>query len=180
MESNDPVEPVDPVDPAKAALARARASARCAPSTPSTGSGSAANSTRPASKSSSAATQAATGRDPVLLAAAVDGMVTDRGWQLQTAVASLTGRWAEIVGPDVAEHVLVDSYEPETRALALRADSTAWAVQVKLLLPVLMSRLEEELGAGVVTAVEVKGPTAPSWVKGPRTAPGRGPRDTYG
>jgi predicted nucleic acid-binding Zn ribbon protein len=31
-----------------------------------------------------------------------------------------------------------------------------------------------------VTDLTVLGPTAPSWVKGPRHVKGRGPRDTYG
>ncbi|EBV8528738.1 DUF721 domain-containing protein, partial [Streptococcus agalactiae] len=39
----------------------------------------------------------------------------------------------------------------------------------------------EALGPGVVTRIEVAGPQAPSWRKGPRTVRGgRGPRDTYG
>jgi predicted nucleic acid-binding Zn ribbon protein len=31
-----------------------------------------------------------------------------------------------------------------------------------------------------VTALKMLGPDAPSWKKGPRSVPGRGPRDTYG
>jgi predicted nucleic acid-binding Zn ribbon protein len=31
-----------------------------------------------------------------------------------------------------------------------------------------------------VTALKMLGPAAPSWKKGPRSVPGRGPRDTYG
>ena len=62
----------------------------------------------------------------------------------------------------------------------MRADSTAWATQVRLLAPTLLRRLAEELGEGVVERVAVGGPVGPSWRKGLRRVPGRGPRDTYG
>jgi predicted nucleic acid-binding Zn ribbon protein len=62
----------------------------------------------------------------------------------------------------------------------VRADSTAWATQVRLLVPTLLRRLAEELGEGVVEQVQVRGPAAPSWRKGPRSVRGQGPRDTYG
>jgi predicted nucleic acid-binding Zn ribbon protein len=51
---------------------------------------------------------------------------------------------------------------------------------VRLLAPALMTRLRQELGPGTVTRVEVRGPGAPSWVRGRRSVKGRGPRDTYG
>ena len=45
----------------------------------------------------------------------------------------------------------------------------------------LVRRLNAVLGDGTVTSVNVQGPNAPSWRKGPRTVRGgRGPRDTYG
>jgi predicted nucleic acid-binding Zn ribbon protein len=31
-----------------------------------------------------------------------------------------------------------------------------------------------------IKALKMLGPDAPSWKKGPRSVPGRGPRDTYG
>jgi predicted nucleic acid-binding Zn ribbon protein len=63
----------------------------------------------------------------------------------------------------------------------LRADSTAWATQVRLLAEDLKARIDSQLGAGVVKTITVNGPVAPSWKKGPRSVRGgRGPRDTYG
>ncbi len=64
--------------------------------------------------------------------------------------------------------------------LAVRADSSAWATQVGYMVPTLLRRLAEELGDGVVERVTVAGPVGPSWRKGMRRVPGRGPRDTYG
>jgi predicted nucleic acid-binding Zn ribbon protein len=64
--------------------------------------------------------------------------------------------------------------------LVLRAESTSWATQVRLLMGTVRTAIDQAIGAGVVTKVTVKGPTAPSWKSGPRSVPGRGPRDTYG
>jgi predicted nucleic acid-binding Zn ribbon protein len=43
----------------------------------------------------------------------------------------------------------------------------------------LNSVVERFPGAGIVD-ITVKAPGAPSWKHGPRSVPGRGPRDTYG
>jgi len=58
-----------------------------------------------------------------------------------------------------------------------------WAVPIALRIVLVenLRRLAEEVGEGTVDKVVVKGPSAPSWRKGPRVAPGsQGPRDTYG
>ena len=121
-------------------------------------------------------------RDPQTLGAAMDALVNIRGWQDEVAIGGVIGRWADIVGADVAAHVSVEAFEPgpDGAELVLRADSTAWATQVRLLLPALRRRLDEELGDGVITKVRISGPAAPSWKKGAFHVPGRGPRDTYG
>ena len=51
------------------------------------------------------------GRDPELLGSAVDRLIRDRGWAAEASAASLTTRWAEIVGPDLADHVQPESFE---------------------------------------------------------------------
>jgi predicted nucleic acid-binding Zn ribbon protein len=117
-------------------------------------------------------------RDPLLLGEQLEKFVSDRGWQVDVAVGSVIGRWPQIVGPDVAEHVQPVSFD--SGVLTVRAVSTAWATQMRLLTSVLMGRLEQEVGAGTVTEIVVSGPSAPTWAKGRRRAPGRGPRDTYG
>ena len=63
----------------------------------------------------------------------------------------------------------------------MRADSTAWATNLRLLAPSIVARLNEQLGEGTVLRIVVKGPDAPSWKHGRRSVrDGRGPRDTYG
>lgn len=119
------------------------------------------------------------GRDPALLGDQLDRLLLDRGWKVDVAVGAVMGRWAEIVGPDIAGHV-----QPMTFAeavLTVQADSTAWATQMKLLASSVLARIEEEIGVGAVTELKVLGPSAPSWRKGARRSPdSRGPRDTYG
>ena len=105
-------------------------------------------------------------------------LMAERGWETDAAVGGVMGRWAAIVGPEVAAHARPLAFDDGE--LVVRADSTAWATQIRLLAPTLVARLAEELGAGVVTAVTVRGPSAPSWKKGLFAVRGRGPRDTYG
>lgn len=117
-------------------------------------------------------------RDPVRAGAVLDGIVDASGWSGPLAVHAVTGRWHEIVGPTVAEHTTVETFDDGV--LVVRCSSTAWATQLRMLVPTVLARLTDEAGPGIVTSVEVKGPAAPSWVRGPRRVKGRGPRDTYG
>ncbi|MDP9443707.1 MAG: DciA family protein, partial [Actinomycetota bacterium] len=118
-------------------------------------------------------------RDPQPLDATVGRLVAEQGWATDVAVHALFGRWPDVVGAEVAEHCRPERYADGR--LSVRADSTAWATQLRLLAPSVVRRIAEELGDGTVTRIEVRGPTQPSWRKGPRAVrDGRGPRDTYG
>ena len=97
---------------------------------------------------------------------------------MDVAVGSVMGRWPDIVGPEVAQHCTPVTFE--LGVLTVRADSTAWMVQLQLLESSIMGRLEGEVGKGTVSALKVVGPSAPSWSRGPRRSLGPGPRDTYG
>ena len=117
-------------------------------------------------------------RDPQLLTAALDRLLAERGWQTDAAVGGAMGRWGAIVGPELAAHCEPVSFD--RGELLVQADSTAWATQLRLLVPVLLRRMNEDLGAGTVSAVRVRGPGSPSWKRGRLSVRGRGPRDTYG
>ncbi len=118
-------------------------------------------------------------RDPQLLDTTVGRLVEDHGWEVELRVHAVFGRWPELVGAEVASHSTPESFA-EGR-LVVRTDSTAWATQLRLLAPTLVRRLNEELGHGTVTVIDVQGPRGPSWRSGPRSVRGgRGPRDTYG
>lgn len=118
-------------------------------------------------------------RDPQLLSGEVSRLVEERGWELDLRMRGMFARWPELVGAEVADHCTPESFVEGK--LVVRAGSTAWATQLRLLLPTLVRRLNEELGHGTVTVIDVLGPQGPTWKKGPRSArDGRGPRDTYG
>lgn len=118
-------------------------------------------------------------RDPQPVGNSIDRLVAERGWTAPVAVGGVMGRWDAVVGAEIAAHCRPETFEDGV--LSVRADSTAWATQVRLLTPTLLRRLAEEVGEGVVSRVVVRGPSGPTWRRGPRVAPGsQGPRDTYG
>jgi predicted nucleic acid-binding Zn ribbon protein len=117
-------------------------------------------------------------RDPQTLDAAIDRMVSEHGWQTDLAVHAVFARWDQIVGVEVAQHCAPERYADDE--LTVRADSTSWATQMRLLAADVVRRLNQELGDGTVRRIQVLGPQAPSWRRGRRTVRGRGPRDTYG
>jgi predicted nucleic acid-binding Zn ribbon protein len=123
-------------------------------------------------------TRSGSSRDPELVGSAVEDFLAEQGWQGSAAMARLAESWAEVVGPEVAAHVTVESWTDGD--LVLRADSTAWATQVRLLNDSLRRQVAQAVGEGLVHSITVKGPDAPSWRAGLRVVKGRGPRDTYG
>ena len=160
-------------DAAAAALARARAAAKAKGLRP----GLKPIAQAPAGGCPSRA-RSSDGRDPLLLGDQMDRLLPDRGWKVDVAVGSVMGRWPQIVGPEVAQHCTPVTFE--IGVLTVRADSTAWATQLRLLTSSIMGRLEGEVGKGTVSELRVVGPSAPSWSRGPRRSQGPGPRDTYG
>jgi predicted nucleic acid-binding Zn ribbon protein len=117
-------------------------------------------------------------RDPQLLSDLIARLVTVRGWQRPTAEARIFGTWEQLVGADLAAHCrpirLADA------ELTIEAESTAWATQLRGLSGRLLARIGAEVGRDVVRRIQVHGPVAPSWGRGPKRVRGRGPRDTYG
>ncbi|GGK73781.1 DUF721 domain-containing protein [Ornithinimicrobium pekingense] len=166
-------EELDPLHAAHDALARARRSAR-------------ERGLRPGAPAGAGRRRAAgqqppkdpDKRDPHPLGLEVERLVASRGWDADVQVGSVVGRWADIVGSQVAANVEVVAFEGTV--LTVRAVSTAWATQMRLLLSTILARIDQEVGVGVVTEIVVRGPGGPSWRKGPLSSGGRGPRDTYG
>lgn len=176
----EPQESVPPVEHRDDGLDLARALTRAsAHSTPERRRKWRASSQVPRSRPGKASGAHPDERDPQLLEATVDRIVAERGWDLDLRVHGVFARWPELVGEEVGAHCHPESFADGR--LVVRTDSTAWATQLKLLAPTVVRRLNEELGHGTVTVIEVLGPRGPSWKKGPRSVrDGRGPRDTYG
>ncbi len=177
------VEPVEQPDAAATALHRARAAARARGArpgrpgslpAPTRGAGPREGGGRPGSTAGPGHSGARPdARDPQTVSSSIGRLVGERGWRTPVAVGGVLGRWDQVVGAEVAAHCA-----PETFAegeLVVRADSTAWATQVRLLAASVLRRLGEELGEGVVTRLVVRGPAGPSWRAGSRSAAGPGP-----
>jgi predicted nucleic acid-binding Zn ribbon protein len=117
--------------------------------------------------------------DPLALTSAINGLVSEQGWELAAATGALFGHWAQIVGPELGDHTKPESLVDGE--LTVTADSTAWATQLRLLAGQLVHRLNVELGDGAVRRVKVRGPASAQRRPGEwRVRGGRGPRDTYG
>ena len=66
--------------------------------------------------------------DPQALGSAIEGLLDTEGWNLAAATGSVFGRWAQIVGADLAGHTQPESLRDGE--LTVVADSTAWATQL--------------------------------------------------
>ena len=117
--------------------------------------------------------------DPEKLSNILNDLVTTRDWKKGIAEGTLFTKWREIVGNEIADHC-----EPITLfegRLTIKAESTSWATQLRLLTPELLKNIRSRSEGALVDEVTVIGPNTPSWKRGIRTIRGaRGPRDTYG
>ncbi|MCM4081807.1 DUF721 domain-containing protein [Paractinoplanes hotanensis] len=117
-------------------------------------------------------------RDPQLFGDMLQRLMKARGWERPKAEATVFGAWEKVVGPEIAQHCR--PVKLDAGVLTVEAESTAWATQLRMLNAKLLRNIAGEVGHNVVTKMNIHGPAAPSWNKGPRRVQGRGPRDTYG
>lgn len=118
------------------------------------------------------------GRDPHGIADVMDALTAGLGWDSTLARSDLLASWPDIVGEETANHsrpVGIDD-----GVLTVACDSTAWATQLRIMRADIVTRIGEKFQDAGVISVRFDGPGVPSWKKGRRTIPGRGPRDTYG
>ena len=101
-------------------------------------------------------------RDPQKIDKVLKKIVKDFGWQQPTSVANLISRWNEIVGDEIASHVSIEIFNADINELILRADSSTWATQIRLLSSDLKKRIALEVGDGVVKTLKVYGPAKPA------------------
>ena len=117
--------------------------------------------------------------EPTQLNSILNELVEARSWRQGIAEGNLFSEWSKIVGNEIANHC-----EPITLfegKLTIKAESTAWATQLRLMDESLLKTIQQSSPGAVVENLQIIGPTAPSWRRGLRTIRGaRGPRDTYG
>jgi predicted nucleic acid-binding Zn ribbon protein len=98
---------------------------------------------------------AAVSRDPSPIGQEIDRVLRSKGWQRRLIAARLVARWAEVVGPTVANHCQPRRLEDDG-TLSVVADSAAWATQLSYLQGTLLDRLATIMGPGVVKHVRVR------------------------
>lgn len=118
------------------------------------------------------------GRDPRGLGEVVDSLTNRLGWSSPLAKSELLSSWEQIAGAETASHS--HPVGIEDGVLTVSCDSTAWATQLRIMRAQILNLIVAKYPDAEITAIRFDGPGAPSWKRGPRSVPGRGPRDTYG
>ena len=118
------------------------------------------------------------GRDPHGLADVIEGLTSKMGWTSPLAQSELLASWPKIVGSELAQHSSPVSIDEGV--LTVQCDSTAWATQLRLMRTSITTLIVQKYPDAQIDSIRFDGPNAPSWKRGPRSIPGRGPRDTYG
>jgi predicted nucleic acid-binding Zn ribbon protein len=118
------------------------------------------------------------GRDPKPIADTIDVLSGELGWSAPLSQSDLLSSWAEVAGEETAKHS--EPIAIEKGMLQVRCESTAWATQLRMMRTQLIARIAEQYPDAGVETIRFQGPDAPTWKYGPRSVPGRGPRDTYG
>ncbi|MGP9845820.1 DUF721 domain-containing protein [Brachybacterium sp. 107] len=119
-------------------------------------------------------------RDPQGIESVLRKVLGNLGWNAGMNAGRVLEEWDDIVGEKVSAHCRPVSLEDGV--LVISASSSAWASQLRMLTPRLITTIEEHVGSHVVAELRVTGPAAAerTWKKGRRTVTWRGPRDTYG
>jgi predicted nucleic acid-binding Zn ribbon protein len=118
------------------------------------------------------------GRDPFGIDDVLSLLTSKLGWNSPLARADLLASWADVAGEETAEHSTPVGIEDGV--LTVQCDSTAWATQLRLMRGSITTEIAKRYPEAGIQSVKFDGPNAPSWKRGLRSIPGRGPRDTYG
>lgn len=90
---------------------------------------------------------------PAALSDILGRLIADRGWHDRLRDSQVHQRWIEIVGEDLAAHV--EPVRLRGGVLVMRAESGAWALQLRYLSPWLVQRAQEVLGPDRVERVQI-------------------------
>lgn len=118
------------------------------------------------------------GRDPKPLGLALDAFAKQAGWEQTLSREDLALKWAEIVGEASALQSTPVGISGST--LIVKCKSNAWMKELNNLRGHIVTKIINDHPDAEINDVRFLGPDAPSWKWGPRSVPGRGPRDTYG
>ncbi|RSS35228.1 DciA family protein [Streptomyces sp. WAC08241] len=116
------------------------------------------------------------GRAPVGLVGAFQSLLADRGWDVPAAGGSILDRWPDIaatIAPRLAAHTTAVGFDPETGQLDLLPDSPAYATQLRLMTPRIITAANETSGAAAVRTVRVRQPGTLPATPAPAPASGK-------
>jgi predicted nucleic acid-binding Zn ribbon protein len=88
------------------------------------------------------------------LSETVDRLVRSMGAPSANATRSIFGDWADIVGPQIAEHARPHALRERTLVVAVT--DPAWATQLRFLEAELLGQIATATGSDEVTAIEVR------------------------
>jgi predicted nucleic acid-binding Zn ribbon protein len=108
------------------------------------------------------------GPAPVPVGAAVERVLRHLGAPKADTLGQVFGEWEQMVGAQIAAHA--EPVEIVAGRLVVRAEDPAWGSQLRWLEQDLVARLNDSLGPGVVTSIEVRVGVAS---RVPRARPGR-------
>lgn len=97
------------------------------------------------------------GRDPIGLAAAITGMMGDRGWEPPEPGGSILDQWPTIA-PELVGKVAAERFEHDTGVLHLRPASPAYATQLRLHQAQFLRTIHEKTGSRSVRALRILAP----------------------
>lgn len=117
-------------------------------------------------------------REPVGANSLLTQLFRQYDWQRPLAQARVIDEWPELAGEQTAQHAQ-PLYVNEGK-LIVQCDSTAWATQLRSIRSTILGTIAERIPDAEIDEIQFLNPGAPSWKRGPRSIPGRGPRDTYG
>ena len=93
------------------------------------------------------------GKAPAPLEKLIGDVARRKGWGRRLEGARIHQHWAEIAGEQLAAHA--EPVRLHGGVLVLRAESAAWATQVRYLTADLVRRANDVLGEGQVVSVQV-------------------------
>lgn len=115
---------------------------------------------------------------PVLLCDIMNQFTDEMGWSSFILEKNILTHWNEIAGEINSQYSKAESVEKGV--LIIRCTSTAWATQLRFMKNDFLKKIYEMFPESNVNSIRFNGPDVPSWKKGIKSIPGRGPRDTYG
>ncbi|MET8615831.1 DciA family protein [Streptomyces misionensis] len=98
------------------------------------------------------------GREPAGFAAVLQGLMADRAWDVPAAGGSILDQWPDIaaaLSPKLASHAQAVAFHAETGQLDLRADSPAYATQLRLISSRIVTAANDAVGTQAVRTVHV-------------------------